>query len=238
MRLRQGEAGSETFFGDDPAAQARSFVEDGATWLHVVDLDGAFAGTMVNLHAIRAIVAAAGSVPVEVGGGLRDLAAIERVLDVGARWAMLGTAALRQPALVKEAVARWPGRIAAGIDAREGKVAVSGWTDTSEVLALDLARALADAGVSHLVFTDIAKDGMLQGPNLEATVEVARLAGIPVLASGGVSCAADVRLLAAVAHEGVRGVVVGRALYDQRLDLASILKELSDENVMPEKETK
>jgi phosphoribosylformimino-5-aminoimidazole carboxamide ribotide isomerase len=229
VRLRQGEANSETIYGDDPALVASRFVDDGARWLHVVDLDGAFAGKPVHQETITRIVtiARASGARIEVGGGLRDLGAIEAVLHTGASFVMLGTAALRDPALVEEAVRRFPAQIAVGIDARAGRVSVAGWTETGEVLAHELARRVEGAGVSHIVFTDIARDGMMTGPNVEATRALARTLRIPVFASGGVGCADDVRALAACVDDGVAGVIVGRALYDGRVDLAAVLREVA-----------
>ena len=231
VRLRQGEAGSETVYGEDPAAVAASFAEAGARWLHVVDLDGAFSGAPVNTEAITRIVAAARGrgMDVEVGGGLRELKHVEAVLATGAKWAMMGTVALRDEALLAACIHSFPGQIAVGIDARAGLVTVAGWTEGSGVRATELARRVADAGVSHIVYTDVARDGMLTGPNLDETRAVALAAGVPVIASGGVSNLDDVLRCARLRGDGVRGVIAGRALYEGRLDVRSALDALAQE---------
>lgn len=231
VRLRQGEAASETVYEEDPAAVAASFAEAGATWLHVVDLDGAFSGAPVNTEVIARIVAAAraGGAQVEVGGGLRELRHVEAVLATGAQWAMMGTGALREPALLTACIARFPGQIAVGIDARAGLVTVAGWTEGSGVRATELARRVADAGASHIVYTDVARDGMFTGPNLEETRAVALAAGVPVVASGGVGSVDDVLRCAQLRTDGVRGVIAGRALYEGRLDVRGALARLSQE---------
>lgn len=224
VRLRRGDYNQETVFDADPAAVARRFVDQGAEWLHLVDLDGAREGRPVNGASVRAIVAAAG-VPVQLGGGLREEAHVEEVLALGVARVILGTRALQDPAWCEALCRRFPRRVALGIDAREGKVATEGWLHTSDRTALDLARRCAGWPLAALIYTDIGKDGMLEGPNLEATAELARLAGygadgIPVIASGGVTTPDDIRRLAAT---GLHGAIVGRALYEGRLDLAEAI---------------
>jgi phosphoribosylformimino-5-aminoimidazole carboxamide ribotide isomerase len=225
VRLAQGRYDRATEYGDDPGAMAGRFVARGIRRLHVVDLDGAKRGEPANREAVAAIVAAAGDVPVQLGGGIRSLALAEAALDLGVERVIFGTVALRDPALVREAAAAWPGRVAVGIDARDGRVAVEGWLEASETTALDLARRFEDAGVAALVHTDIARDGMETGPNLEATGELARAVSIPVIASGGVGSLEHVR--AAAAEEGVAGVIVGRALYTGAVDLGEALEAVA-----------
>jgi len=215
VRLVRGEMASATVFNDDPAAQARAFADAGFGWLHCVDLNGAFAGRSVNnkaIHAIRAAIA----IPVQLGGGIRDRAAIEHWLETGITRVVLGTAALRDPVLVKEAARAHPGRIAVGIDARDGYVAVQGWAEVSEITATELAQRFADSGVAAIVFTDVARDGTGSGVNVEATGALAAAAAIPVIASGGVGSLADLEALASI--DGLEGVIVGRALYEGRID--------------------
>jgi phosphoribosylformimino-5-aminoimidazole carboxamide ribotide isomerase len=224
VRLSQGRYDEATVYGEDPGAVAARFAAHPLRRLHVVDLDGARAGRPENAAAIAAILAAAGSVPVQVGGGMRSLADVEARLALGADRVVLGTAALREPALVREAARRHPGRIAVGIDAREGKVAVQGWLEASDVSAAELARRFEDAGVAAIVYTDIARDGMLAGPNLEQTAALAAAVGIPVIASGGVASEDDVRRSCALAERGVAGLIVGRALYTGAVDLARALE--------------
>ena len=219
VRLRRGEMREATVFNRDPADQARRFAGDGAAWLHLVDLDGAFAGTPVNRPAVAAILASV-AIPCQVGGGIRDAATIDAWLAAGIARVILGTAALRDPALVRAACRRHPDRIAVGIDARGGKVAVEGWAETSEVAALDLAQRFADAGVAAVIFTDVDRDGLLAGANLAATVELARALPIPVIASGGVAALDELTALKAA---GVAGAIVGRALYDGTIDLRDAL---------------
>ncbi len=225
VRLLRGEMSAATTFNDDPADQARKFAAAGCRWIHVVDLDGAFAGAPVNARAVEAILGAV-KVPVQLGGGIRDGARIKAWLDAGIARVILGTVALRDPDLVKQACRDWPGRIVVGIDARGGRVAVEGWAETSDVLAVDLARRFEDAGVAAIVYTDIDRDGALQGPNVEATAALARAVKIPVIASGGVSSLDDLRALKARAADGIAGVISGRALYDGRIDLAEAVKLL------------
>ena len=221
VRLRQGDMAQATIFNEDAAAQAAAFEAAGFEWLHVVDLNGAFAGRSVNAPTIRAILQAI-KLPVQLGGGIRDSAGIESWLEAGVRRVILGTAAVRNPALVKDAARAFPERVAVGIDARDGMVAVEGWAQASSLSAAELARRFEDAGVAAIIFTDIARDGMLQGVNVAATAELARAVSIPVIASGGVSEVNDVRLLMD-SGAPIAGVVIGRALYDGRIDAAEAL---------------
>ncbi|MEQ9334055.1 1-(5-phosphoribosyl)-5-[(5-phosphoribosylamino)methylideneamino]imidazole-4-carboxamide isomerase [Thalassobaculum sp.] len=227
VRLLRGEMAAATVYNDDPAAQARAFRDAGCAWVHVVDLDGAFAGRPVNGDAVRAILGAV-DVPVQLGGGIRDRAGIEAWLDAGVARVVLGTIALRDPALVLAACRAHPGRIAVGIDARGGKVAVEGWAETAEVTTEQLALQFEDAGVAAIVFTDIDRDGALQGPNLAATGALARRLSTPVIASGGVSSLDDLKAIAGLAGDGVAGAIVGRALYDGRVDAAAAAKVLAE----------
>lgn len=223
VRLVHGEMGSATVFNDDPAAQARAFVEAGCEWLHLVDLNGAFAGEPVNAAPVEAILAAC-PVPAQLGGGIRDIATIERWIDKGLARVILGTVAVENPALVREAARAFPGHVAVGIDARAGKVATKGWAEETNVDATDLAKSFEDAGVSAIIYTDILRDGAMKGPNIEATEALARAVSIPVTASGGVSSLAD---LIALRDTGViSGAISGRALYDGAIDLAAALKAL------------
>jgi len=217
VRLRRGEMDAATVYGDDPAAQARAFEADGFEYLHIVDLNGAFAGAPANGAAVEAVLSAA-SIPVQLGGGIRDMAGIEAWLDRGVWRVILGTAAVRHPELVHEACQRFPGRIAVGIDARDGQVAVEGWAETSELSTADLARRFADTGVSAIIHTDIARDGMLEGLNLDATRELADAVDIPVVASGGLAGMADIKRLLQPENARLAGAIAGRALYDGRLD--------------------
>ena len=222
VRLLRGDMSSATRFNDDPADQARRFVAAGCRWLHVVDLDGAMAGRPVNEKAVRAIIDAAG-VDVQVGGGIRDLSAISAWLEAGATRCILGTVALKNPELVKSACTRHPGRVVVGIDARGGLVAVEGWSETSSVKALDLALKFEDAGVAAIVYTDIGRDGVMAGPNIEATVDLAFHLTTPVIASGGVSSLADLEALKQHESAGIAGVICGRAIYDGAIDLKAAL---------------
>jgi phosphoribosylformimino-5-aminoimidazole carboxamide ribotide isomerase len=224
VRLAQGRYDAATVYGDDPGAVAARFAEHPLRRLHVVDLDGARSGRPENGDAIRAILAAAGRVPVQVGGGMRTLADVEERLALGVDRIVLGTAALRDPALVREAAKRHPGRVAVGIDAREGRVAVQGWLEASDTTARELALRFEDAGVAAIVYTDIARDGMGTGPNLESTAALAEALAIPVIASGGVGSLADVERSCALAERGVAGLIVGRALYTGAVDLARALE--------------
>ena len=223
VRLVRGEMASATVFNDDPAAQARAFAAMGFSWLHIVDLDGAFVGRAVNGEAVQAIRRAV-DLKIQLGGGIRDRAAIDRWLDLGIDRVVLGTVALRDPDLVKRAAADYPDRIVVGIDARDGKVAVEGWAETSEVSAIDLARRFADAGVAAIVYTDIARDGALTGVDAAAIGAFAQQAEIPVIASGGVAGMADIAALKSREADGIAGVICGRALYDGRLDATAALR--------------
>jgi len=219
VRLLQGRMDRETVFSDDPPAMAVRWIDQGARLIHVVDLDGAIEKSPKNLAAIEQIVSAAGSVPIQVGGGIRDLETIGMYLDQGVDRVVIGSAAIYDPDLVRQACRDFPGRIVVGIDARNGKVAIEGWTQTTEVSAIELGRQFEDSGVAAINFTDIERDGMQTGPNIEAIREFARAVGIPVVASGGVSCMDDIRNLSKLAKDGVSGIITGRALYDGRLDL-------------------
>jgi phosphoribosylformimino-5-aminoimidazole carboxamide ribotide isomerase len=226
VRLRRGDMATATVFGDDPAAQALAFERQGFQWLHVVDLDGAFAGRPMNATAVRAILGRV-SIPVQLGGGIRAMATVAAWLEAGVRRVILGTAAARDPELVRAACRAFPGRIVVGIDARAGRVAVEGWGTASELSAAELAARFADAGVAAIVYTDIDRDGMLQGPDLEATLALAGATPIPVIASGGFASMADVRRLAAPDCAILEGAIVGRALYDGRIDPAAALAALA-----------
>lgn len=222
VRLVRGAMDSATVFNDDPAAQARAFAGAGAAWVHVVDLDGAFAGKPKNAAVVEAIVKAV-PVNVQLGGGIRDEATLEAWLGKGVARVVLGTAAVKNPNLVRAACRRWPGRVALGIDARGGTVAVEGWAETSSVAALDLARRFEDAGAAAIIYTDIERDGALQGVNVEATAALARALKTPVIASGGIASLDDLAALRAHEKNGIAGAILGRALYDGRVDLKSAL---------------
>ena len=224
VRLRRGDMDQATVYSDDPAAQARAWQDAGCQWLHVVDLDGAFAGKPVNAAAVDAILAIA-TVPVQLGGGIRDRAGIERWLDAGIRRVILGSAAVKNPALVHEACRAHPGRIAVGIDARDGIVATEGWAESSGLPAAELAARFEDAGVAAIIYTDIGRDGMLTGFNLDATLGLAARLRTPVIASGGAGSLADLRALvdAGLPSARIDGAIVGRALYDGRIDLREAL---------------
>jgi phosphoribosylformimino-5-aminoimidazole carboxamide ribotide isomerase len=222
VRLARGEMAAATVFNDDPAGQARAFAAQGFRYLHVVDLNGAFAGRPVNAAAVEAILDAVDT-PVQLGGGIRDLATIERWLADGIRRVILGTAALRDPGLVREACRRFPGHIAVGIDARDGKVAVQGWAETSALSAIEMARRYEDAGVAAIIHTDIDRDGVLKGLNLAATADLARATSVPVIASGGLAGIDDVKALLQPEHAMLEGAIAGRALYDGRLDAREAL---------------
>ena len=227
VRLLRGRMEAATLYSPDPAAQARAFQDAGSRWLHIVDLNGAFAGRPVNAGAVRAILKAV-AIPVQLGGGIRDMAAIEAWFAAGVARVILGTAAVRDPALVRAACRRFPGRIAVGIDARGGRVAVEGWARTTAVEARELALAFEGAGVAAIVFTDIERDGALQGPNVEATSALARALTTPMIASGGVASLDDLRALKAHEKDGIAGVIAGRALYDGRLDLGQALRLMAE----------
>jgi phosphoribosylformimino-5-aminoimidazole carboxamide ribotide isomerase len=226
VRLKQGEMSQATVFNNDPAAQARAFEEQGFQYLHIVDLNGAFAGKPVNASAVEAILRAI-AIPAQLGGGVRDLATIEAWLGRGIRRVILGTVAVRDPMLVRDACRRFPGRIAVGIDARGGKVAVEGWAETSELTAVGLARRFEDAGVAAIIYTDIDRDGVLKGLNLPATVELARSTSIPVIASGGLAGMDDIRALTEPRYAMLEGAIAGRALYDGRLHAKAALALLA-----------
>jgi phosphoribosylformimino-5-aminoimidazole carboxamide ribotide isomerase len=226
VRLQRGDMAQATVFNADPAAQARAFAAQGFEWLHIVDLNGAFAGKPVNAPAVEAILAAV-SIPAQLGGGIRDLATIEAWLGKGVRRVILGTAAVRDPALVRNACKRFPGRVAVGIDSKAGKVAVAGWAEVSELSAAELARRFEDAGVAAIVHTDIDRDGVLKGLNLPATAELARATSIPVIASGGLAGLGDIEALLAPEYAILEGAIAGRALYDGRLDAKAALALLS-----------
>ncbi len=222
VRLAEGDMDRATVYGDDPAAQALLFAEQGAEHLHVVDLDGAFAGKAVNASAVAAIVRAFPGY-VQLGGGIRDRAGIEHWFDMGVSRIVIGTAALENPALVYEAARDFPGGIVVAVDARDGFVATKGWADVSDIPVRDMALRFEDAGVAALLFTDVGRDGLLKGCNVQATVDLARGCTIPVIASGGVAGISDIRMLAIHADAGIEGVITGRALYDGTLDLATAL---------------
>jgi phosphoribosylformimino-5-aminoimidazole carboxamide ribotide isomerase len=225
VRLLRGDMNVATIFNTDPADQARAFAAAGFRWLHLVDLNGAVAGHPVNSSAVAAILSAV-SIPVQLGGGIRDIDTVARWLDAGVRRAILGTVALSHPELVRDACRRFPGQIVVGIDAREGRVAVEGWSKTSNVKALDLALRFEDAGVAAIIYTDINRDGAMAGVNVEATVDLAFALTTPLIASGGVSSVADLVRLKEHERAGIEGVVCGRALYDGRIDPAEALRVL------------
>jgi phosphoribosylformimino-5-aminoimidazole carboxamide ribotide isomerase len=222
VRLEQGDMARATVFNLDPTAQARNFAAQGFEYLHVVDLDGAFAGKPINAHAVEAMLKAV-SIPVQLGGGIRNLKALEAWLAKGIARVIIGTAAVRDPELVRAAAKKFPGRVAVGLDARDGKVAVEGWAENSEVSALEIAQRFEDAGVAAIIFTDIARDGLLKGLNLDATIALAERISIPVIASGGLASIEDVKALLAPGAKKLAGAIAGRALYDGRLDPAVAL---------------
>lgn len=222
VRLKLGDMDQATVFNDDPAAQALSFQQQGFEWLHLVDLNGAFAGRPVNKPAVEAILSTV-KLPVQLGGGIRSLGQIEAWLAQGIRRVILGTVALRDPALVREACRTFPGRVAVGIDAKGGRVAVEGWAETSEITAIDLARRFADVGVSAIIFTDIDRDGVLKGLNIDSTLELARAVPIPVIASGGLASMDDIHRLLQPDCRILEGAISGRALYDGRIDVPEAL---------------
>ena len=222
VRLQQGDMARATVFNRDPSAQAHAFEQAGFAWLHLVDLDGAFAGKPVNALAVAAIVKKV-KIPVQLGGGIRNLATVESWLGEGIARVIIGTAAVRDPEFVKQAARKFPGQIAVGIDARAGKVAVAGWAEETQLEALELARLFEDAGVAAIIYTDVERDGMLQGLNLGATISLADEIGIPVIASGGFASMEDVRRLLEPRARNLEGAIVGRALYDGRLDAKAAL---------------
>lgn len=222
VRLRQGDMAQATVFNDSPAAQAREFEDQGFAALHIVDLDGAFAGKPMNAAAVEAILAAT-RLPVQLGGGIRDMRTVEGWLSRGVKRVIIGTAAVRDPGFVHAAAKAFPGQVAVGIDARDGMVAVEGWAETSSLSAADLGRRFEDAGVAAIIYTDIARDGMLQGLNWEGTIQLARAISIPVVASGGIASMADIERLQAPDAAILEGAITGRALYDGRLDVKAAL---------------
>ncbi|HAJ14638.1 MAG: 1-(5-phosphoribosyl)-5-[(5-phosphoribosylamino)methylideneamino]imidazole-4-carboxamide isomerase [Hydrogenophaga sp.] len=222
VRLKQGDMDQSTVFSEDPAAMARSWVDKGARRLHLVDLNGAFAGKPQNLPAIKAILQAVGDeIPVQLGGGIRDLDTIERYLDAGLRYVIIGTAAVKNPGFLKDACTAFGGHVIVGLDAKDGKIATDGWSKLTGHEVVDLAKKFEDWGVESIVYTDIGRDGMLSGINIEATVKLAQALSIPVIASGGLSSMADIDALCAVEDEGVEGVIAGRAIYSGDLDFAA-----------------
>jgi len=222
VRLEQGDMARATVFNLDPAAQARAFAAQGFEYLHIVDLDGAFAGKPMNAQAVEAMLKTV-TMPVQLGGGIRDIRTVEGWLEKGVARVIIGTAAVRDPDFVKTAAKKFPGRVAVGLDAREGKVAVEGWAETSQVTALEIAQRFEDAGVAAIIFTDIARDGLLKGLNLDATIELANRISIPVIASGGLASIEDVKAMLTPRARKLAGAVAGRALYDGRLDPAAAL---------------
>jgi len=226
VRLKQGDMDQATIFNDDPAAQAATFESQGFQWLHVVDLDGAFAGKPMNATAVEAILQRV-RFPVQLGGGIRDMKTVEGWLAKGIARVIIGTAAVRDPAFVREAAKAFPGKVAVGIDARDGFVAVEGWAETSALAADDLGRRFEDAGVAAIVYTDIARDGMLQGINWDGTIALAHALTIPVIASGGLASMADIERLCAPDAAILEGAITGRALYDGRIDPAAALARIA-----------
>lgn len=218
VRLLRGEMDQATVFNDDPGSQALAFVKEGCEWIHVVDLNGAFEGRPVNADAVDAILDEV-TVPIELGGGIRDMETIRFWLDKGVRRVILGTVALRDPALVIEACKKYPGRIAVGVDAKDGMVAVEGWAEVSDISAIDLAKKFEDVGVAAIIFTDIARDGLMQGPNVDSTLELARAISTPVIVSGGVSSMDDLRMIQKQGGNLFEGVISGRAVYDGQINV-------------------
>jgi phosphoribosylformimino-5-aminoimidazole carboxamide ribotide isomerase len=222
VRLAEGDMDRATIYGDDPAAQAMLFASAGADYLHMVDLDGAFAGEAVNAEAVKSVISAFPG-HVQLGGGIRTRGSIEGWFNLGVSRVVIGTAALDNPELVRAAARDFPGGIVVAVDARDGMVATKGWADVSDVSIIDMGRRFEDAGVAALLFTDVGRDGMLKGCNVEATVDLARAVDIPVIASGGVAGISDIHILALHVRDGIEGVITGRALYDGRLDLATAI---------------
>ena len=227
VRLVKGDMDQATVFNDDPAAQAEAFEELGFEYLHLVDLNGAFEGRPVNADAVENILRAIG-IPAQLGGGIRDMATIETWLDKGIARVILGTAAVRDPELVRSACRAWPGRIAVGLDARAGRIAIEGWAESSDLTARDMAVRFEDAGVCAIIYTDIDRDGVLQGLNLEATIELGNSTSIPVIASGGLSSLDDIKALLSPACAKLAGAISGRALYDGRIDAAQALALIAE----------
>ncbi len=227
VRLEQGDPARATVFHRDPAAQATAFEQQGFDYLHIVDLDGAFAGQPVNADAVDRILESV-SIPVQLGGGIRNTATVEAWLEKGVTRVIIGTAAVRDPPFVKQAARDYPGQVAVGLDARDGKVAVEGWAETSELSALEIARRFEDVGVAAIVYTDVMRDGMLKGLNLDATIALAEAISIPVIASGGLASIDDIKALLAPRARKLEGAIAGRALYDGRLDAGEALKLIRD----------
>lgn len=230
VRLRQGLMDDSTVFSDDPVAMAARWVEAGCRRLHLVDLNGAFAGEPVNGAVVTAIAAAYPDLPIQIGGGIRTLETIEHYINAGVSYVIIGTKAVKEPEFVAEACAAFPGKVIVGLDARDGLVATDGWAEVSEVRATDVARRFESDGVAAIVYTDIARDGMMQGVNVEATVAMAQASSIPVIASGGITDIQDIRALMNVAHTGICGAITGRAIYEGTLDVADA-QRLCDEGV-------
>ena len=228
VRLRQGRMDDSTVFGDDPVSMAKRWVDAGCRRLHLVDLNGAFAGTPVNGEAVTAIAKAFPGLPIQIGGGIRTLETIEHYIKAGVSYVIIGTKAVKEPAFVKEACKAFPGTVIVGLDAQDGFVATDGWAEVSTVKAVDLAKQFRDDGVTSIVYTDIARDGMMQGVNVEATLQLAVEGGIPVIASGGVTNIDDIRALSKVAGQGILGAITGRAIYEGTLSVAEAQK-LADE---------
>ena len=225
VRLERGDMEKATVFNDDPVAQAKAFADLGCPWLHMVDLNGAFAGTSINGDIVGKICSSV-NMDIQLGGGIRQMEDIDRWLDRGVKRVILGTAAVKDPALVKEGCRKYPGQIAVGIDAKNGMVATEGWANTTHIKATDLGKLFADVGVAAIIFTDIDRDGVLAGVNIEATAELARITGLPVIASGGVASIDDIKLLRDAKINGLLGVISGRAIYDGRLDIQETLSLL------------
>ena len=234
VRLRQGRMEDSTVFSDDPVQMAGKWLAKGAKRLHIVDLNGAFAGTPVNGEIVKAIAKAYPDFPIQIGGGIRDLASIQFYIDAGVDYVIIGTAAVKQPEFVRQACETFPGKVIVGLDAVDGKVATEGWADVSELTAIELAQKFSDYGVQAIVYTDISRDGMMQGVNVESTVELAEHSSIPIIASGGVSKLADIVELKAVSKTatgaGIMGAITGRAIYDGKLDLSEAQRYCDSED--------
>jgi len=229
VRLRQGDLGDATIFSEDPAAMAAQWLEQGARRLHLVDLNGAVAGTPKNQAAIKSILTAMDDqIPVQIGGGIRDLDTIEKYLDIGLSYVIIGTAAVKDPGFLRDACSAFPGNIIVGLDARDGKVATDGWSKLTRHDVLDIARKFEDYGCEAIIYTDIGRDGMLSGVNIDATVKLAQHVNIPIIASGGVTDLSDIRALCEVEDEGVEGAILGRSIYEGTLDFAAA-QDLADE---------
>jgi len=228
VRLRQGEMGDSTVYGNDPVEMAARWVAAGGRRLHLVDLNGAFEGKPVNGEAVTAIAKAYPDLPIQIGGGIRSLHTIEQYLDAGVNYVIIGTKAVKEPKFVAEACKAFPGSVIVGLDAKDGLVATDGWAEVSSLLATELAKRFEQDGVSSIVYTDISRDGMMQGVNVDATVAMAKASGLPVIASGGVTNMDDIRALNAVADAGILGAITGRAIYEGELDLAEAQRYCDD----------